>query len=901
MTNSAVTSSQLFYNKLNEANPQLTVPLSPTNITVGAPSVNTDTSISKNSMVSIAAKAGTSYSGLTTAYYDRVSMADILDSVPGANVFPLTTETMIADVLPIFNTTFGINMVAADIITGNLPAADPATGQIAFTLAANATSLAFVGSIPITYVPADLSLAVVVAQPVLTGPTAAAILSTNLPLTQALLSQVNSNNPGIGRFLTNVNVTAAAPIVLSGDASNKNTSVVLTGIAGKGFANSVTIKYDRVGLADLIAASANPSNILPAAGQTSLSDFVTSFNTRYGAKLSTSDVTTSALATLPGGYQGVTMTPVDGHLLFNAGTVLKYPGSYATLTLTGTFATPSNVGSAYSSTIAIAGGNGIYENVRLATGAVPAGLSLSIVNSTVSLAGNSTTMGTFAFTVRVDSDDGQTANSVTQTIVIDGELDLLITNPTLTGLVSADAVGKASGPAFFSRLNADNPTLPVALSASNVAITAITALSGDASLRNTSLVVTGSSGGYVHAKTIKYNRLDFATVITGHVPAQSWTTQASSSDLLAAINTATGYALVAADIVVEALPTNPSDGSTVNYSIQANATSLAFTGTGTIGLLSQAPAPTIGGSLTPDVTIGTAYSSGLALTGAAPFSNPRLDTTAANATATLPAGLALTISGNNVVLSGTATGTAASAKNYYIAVDTADGETIVSPVQSLQVNRGQWLSFTGGQKHTNITLTGSPALTATRNDTLSGAGVVSAGGFLIPIKHYWEVACIALGNGNTINNWNTVYIGYKLSTEAVASTWPGHQAGTNSVGYLTAQDGPNGHGALFMNNVAGVIGPAGLTGDVIGIACDATDLTAVKLWYSRNGVWMQGNPSTGTLPMVTVDWSAGSYLPAIGTVRGNASGQQAQSVGLHMSPATLTYPAPTGFAKGQAI
>lgn len=153
-----VTASSLFFAKLNEANPNVPYPFSPDNVTVGVPAVNTDSSKGRNSVVSVTGAVGSKYSGTHPAYYDRVALADILATAPSANVYRLTSETKISDVLPIFNQTFTINMVAADIVDGQLPAADTGTGQIAFNLTAAASSLAFQGTIALTYRPDDISL-----------------------------------------------------------------------------------------------------------------------------------------------------------------------------------------------------------------------------------------------------------------------------------------------------------------------------------------------------------------------------------------------------------------------------------------------------------------------------------------------------------------------------------------------------------------------------------------------------------------------------------------------------------------------------------------------------------------------------------------------------------------------
>lgn len=78
-----------------------------------------------------------------------------------------------------------------------------------------------------------------------------------------------------------------------------------------------------------------------------------------------------------------------------------------------------------------------------------------------------------------------------------------------------------------------------------------------------------------------------------------------------------------------------------------------------------------------DATVGTAYSSDLLINGGdAPYSNPRVTVGA------LPAGLALSIVGDKLRLSGTPT--AAATSSFTAAVDSADGQTAAS-VQSVTV------------------------------------------------------------------------------------------------------------------------------------------------------------------------------------------------------------------------
>jgi hypothetical protein len=75
------------------------------------------------------------------------------------------------------------------------------------------------------------------------------------------------------------------------------------------------------------------------------------------------------------------------------------------------------------------------------------------------------------------------------------------------------------------------------------------------------------------------------------------------------------------------------------------------------------------------------------------------------------------------------------------------------------------------------------------------------------------------------------------------------------------------------------------TGSVIGIA---VDLDSGKLWASHDGVWIMGDPATGTSPGLTT--VTGHLYPASSTY-GNGSSHTIRLLGSEMS-----YPAPMGFA-----
>lgn len=84
-------------------------------------------------------------------------------------------------------------------------------------------------------------------------------------------------------------------------------------------------------------------------------------------------------------------------------------------------------------------------------------------------------------------------------------------------------------------------------------------------------------------------------------------------------------------------------------------------------------------------------------------------------------------------------------------------------------------------------------------------------------------------------------------------------------------------------------------GDIIGFAVDTV---ALKMWFRKNGTWMQGDPVTGSSPSLTMTpgklWyfymgvyaCFGSYGPRIGAT-------------IYPSPSTMTYAVPTGYVPYQ--
>lgn len=164
------TSTELVFDLFNRMNPALQHPLTPTNVTLSAPAVNDNNAVTKNTKTTISAVAGQGYSGSTTVYYNRVSLADIVAT--GSNQFLLTTQKKASDILPLFNAAFNTNLIIDDIVEEDLPAA-AANGTITYTLQAAANSPAFLASVVVKLVPADIPLSQAITTTDMTGLTVA--------------------------------------------------------------------------------------------------------------------------------------------------------------------------------------------------------------------------------------------------------------------------------------------------------------------------------------------------------------------------------------------------------------------------------------------------------------------------------------------------------------------------------------------------------------------------------------------------------------------------------------------------------------------------------------------------------------------------------------------------------
>ena len=181
---------------------------------------------------------------------------------------------------------------------------------------------------------------------------------------------------------------------------------------------------------------------------------------------------------------------------------------FSMLRLHGAFWSPAPNGVPYTNALTTSGGNGVislHGGTGITKGALPGGLGLSIVGSTVLLSGTPTSgAGTFAFTVGIDSGDGQVATS-DQVVVItaDAYAALMLSHSPYaaypmnepSGTTMLDVSGNARHGTIFPNANKQIAAAPIRvggirsyrMTAQDVRIAQTPVLAG---------LITGSNNGF---------------------------------------------------------------------------------------------------------------------------------------------------------------------------------------------------------------------------------------------------------------------------------------------------------------------------------------------------------------------------------------------------------------------
>lgn len=168
-------SMQMMVDLINQANPNLPVPLTTTNALYGTPTAVTPTGGNiQNTSIKVTALAGTKYVGNTTLLYRRLDFSILFRNLPiviykyspaAVNASPYK----ISDLLPVINAKYGLSLTTADIVDGSMvPGNTNAVAAIglaagtrnsSITVAANTASPGFIGSFTLYWVqaPQDIS------------------------------------------------------------------------------------------------------------------------------------------------------------------------------------------------------------------------------------------------------------------------------------------------------------------------------------------------------------------------------------------------------------------------------------------------------------------------------------------------------------------------------------------------------------------------------------------------------------------------------------------------------------------------------------------------------------------------------------------------------------------------
>ena len=339
--------------------------------------------------------------------------------------------------------------------------------------------------------------------------------------------------------------------------------------------------------------------------------------------------------------------------------------SSATVSYTPSSPTAGTVGVAYSQSIASASGGTSPYTYALASGSLPAGLTLS---SSGTLSGTPTAAGNFTFTVTAtDSSTGTGPFSATS-----GALSLTVGSPTIT--VSPSTLTSATvGASSSQSLSASGGTAPYTYAITSGALPAGMSLSSSGVLSGTPTAggtfnftatatdSTTGTGPFTGSRAYTFTVNAPTLSLTPASGSFSGTTSVAYSQSFVASNGTSPYTY-ALSVNSGTMPTGlsfntatgvlsgtPTTSGTVNFTITGTDSSTGtgpYTASGTYTLTTSAPTITVSPSTLSGATVGVATSQSVTASGGtAPY-------TYAITSGALPAGLTLSSAGT---LSGTPT------------------------------------------------------------------------------------------------------------------------------------------------------------------------------------------------------------------------------------------------------
>jgi hypothetical protein len=170
MSDLSLSGEELVLQLINAANPS--PPYGP--FTTGSFTLSTPTALSgdltgRNSTLTLTASPDSGYYGTQEIKYDRLDLQSVfLDlGVPQVS-FQNNSYSQSTDFLGFLNSTYGLNLQEADVISEALPAAD-ANGLVAYTLQVAEECLTFTGNLPVNITAELINLEVAFIENILNG------------------------------------------------------------------------------------------------------------------------------------------------------------------------------------------------------------------------------------------------------------------------------------------------------------------------------------------------------------------------------------------------------------------------------------------------------------------------------------------------------------------------------------------------------------------------------------------------------------------------------------------------------------------------------------------------------------------------------------------------------------
>ena len=356
------------------------------------------------------------------------------------------------------------------------------------------------------------------------------------------------------------------------------------------------------------------------------------------------------------------------------------------LTITTTSLPNGTVGTAYSQTLAAAGGTPPYSNWTVTVGSLPAGLSLNAATGTIS--GMPTTAGAPTFSVTVKDSTNTTSPAQPLSITIVNAVSI-VTTTLPNGAVGTSynqTLAATGGTPPYSNWTVSSGTLPAGLSLSS----ASGVISGTPTTVGAfpfSVTVKDSAGNPSPAQALSITIVAGVTITTTSLP--NGTVGVAYSQMLAATGGTPPYSnwTLSSGLLPAGLTLNAATGAIGGTPTTAGASSFSVKVKDNAGNTSSAQALSITivaplaittASL-PNATVGAAYSQALAATGGAPpYSNWTVTS------GSLPTGL--TLSAATGVISGTPT--TATGSPFSFSVTVSDSASSTSPAKALSITIG---------------------------------------------------------------------------------------------------------------------------------------------------------------------------------------------------------------------